>query len=90
MAETFIGQPVNVADVVVYLKNLRTGSSTIRKCKCIGVVKKTKGKNVDIVCLKTEKTYFDEVGEVHKVVGDEIICILDEIAMFEKEVQDGN
>lgn len=27
MAETFLGQLVNVSDVVVYLKNLRTGSS---------------------------------------------------------------
>ena len=33
MANTFLGQLVDIGDEVVYLKNLRTGSSTIRKCK---------------------------------------------------------
>ena len=32
MAETYLGQTVAIGDEVVYLKNLRTGSSTIRKC----------------------------------------------------------
>lgn len=80
MAETYLGQMIGVGDVVVYLKNLRTGSSTIRKCKCIGTVRKIKGQNADIECLKTEATYFNEVSEFHRVVGDEVICILGKTA----------
>lgn len=35
---TFTKEPLYIDDVVVYLKNERTGSSTIRKCKFIGQV----------------------------------------------------
>ena len=38
MHTTFTKEPLNIDDVVVYLKNERTGSSTIRKCKFIGQV----------------------------------------------------
>lgn len=38
MHSTFTLDPLHVDDVVVYLKNERTGSSTIRKCKFIGQV----------------------------------------------------
>ena len=38
MHNTFTLDPLHVDDVVVYLKNERTGSSTIRKCKFIGQV----------------------------------------------------
>lgn len=34
----FTKEPLYVDDVVVYLKNERTGSSTIRKCKFIGQI----------------------------------------------------
>ncbi len=34
----FTGEILNIDDVVVYLKNERTGSSTIRKCKFIGQI----------------------------------------------------
>ena len=90
MAETFLGQIVNIGDNVVYLKNLRTGSSTIRKCKCTGIVQKIKGDNVDIVCMSAEASYFKEVLEVHRVVGREIICILGKKAMLERREPDGN
>jgi len=33
---SFTKEPLHIDDVVVYLKNERTGSSTIRKCKFIG------------------------------------------------------
>ena len=36
MHNTFTQEPLHIDDVVVYLKNERTGSSTIRKCKFIG------------------------------------------------------
>ena len=35
---TFTKEPLHIDDIVVYLKNERTGSSTIRKCKFIGRV----------------------------------------------------
>ena len=88
MAETYLGQPVNICDEVVYLKNLRTGSSTIRKCKCIGIVRKIKGQNVDIECLNAEPSYFKEVSEVHRVVDDEVICILGKTAMWNWRAED--
>lgn len=82
IAKTFLGQPVEIGDEVVYLKNFRTGSSTIRKCKCIGVVRKIKNQNVDIECLDAEASYFNEVTEVHRVVDNEVICVLGKTAMW--------
>lgn len=38
MHSTFTNEPLHIDDVVVYLKNERTGSSTIRKCKLIGQI----------------------------------------------------
>jgi hypothetical protein len=38
MHSTFTKEPLHIDDVVVYLKNERTGSSTVRKCKFIGQV----------------------------------------------------
>lgn len=35
---TFTLDPLYIDDIVVYLKNERTGSSTIRKCKFIGQI----------------------------------------------------
>lgn len=36
MFESFIKDNIHERDVVVYLKNTRTGSSTVRKCKFVG------------------------------------------------------
>lgn len=38
MHSTFTLEPLHEDDIVVYLKNERTGSSTIRKCKFIGQI----------------------------------------------------
>ena len=38
MHSTFTLEPLYIDDVVAYLKNERTGSSTVRKCKFIGQV----------------------------------------------------
>lgn len=38
MHNTFTKEPLYIDDIVVYLKNERTGSSTIRKCKFIGQI----------------------------------------------------
>lgn len=89
MAETYLGQMIDVGDVVAYLKNLRTGSSTVRKCKCIGTVRKIKSQNVDIECLHTEATYFNEVSEVHRVVDSEVICVLGKTAELKWRAADG-
>ena len=35
---TFTKEPLHIDDVVVYLKNERTGSSTVRKCKFLGQI----------------------------------------------------
>ena len=38
LMRSFTRQVLNIDDIVVYLKNERTGSSTIRKCKFIGQI----------------------------------------------------
>ena len=38
MFKCFVEETLHIDDVVVYLKNIRTGSSTIRKCKFVGQV----------------------------------------------------
>ena len=38
MYNTFTKESLHIDDVVVYLKNERTGSSTVRKCKFVGQV----------------------------------------------------
>lgn len=34
----FIGEEIHINDIVVYLRNEGCGSSTIRKCKFIGII----------------------------------------------------
>lgn len=38
MFYTFTKNPIHINDIVVFLRDHRTGSSTIRKCKFIGLV----------------------------------------------------
>lgn len=87
MAETYLGQTVTVGDEVVYLKNLRTGSSTIRKCKCIGEILEIKKDMVTIQCMKHEGCRFHE--EEHKVDSSDIICILGETPYWKRGAEDG-
>ena len=87
MAKTYLGQIVNVGDEVVYLKNLRTGSSTIRKCKCIGEILGIKKDMVTIRCMEQEACYFPEYE--HKVDSSDIICILGETPYL-RRAEDGN
>jgi hypothetical protein len=90
IAQTFLGQIVEIGDEVVYLKNLRTGSSTTRKCKCIGIVRKIKGQNIDIEYLYAEPSYFKEVSNVHRVVDAEVICVLGKTAEWNWRTDNGN
>ncbi len=87
MAETYLGQTVNVGDEVVYLKNLRTGSSTIRKCKCIGEILEIKKNTVTIRCIRQEYSRYPE--DEHKVDSGDIICILCESPYWNRRAEDG-
>lgn len=42
----FLGRELNVGDECVYLKNCRTGSSTIRKLMFKGLITELRGSNV--------------------------------------------
>lgn len=88
MAETYLGQTVIVGDEVVYLKNLRTGSSTIRKCKCIGEILAIKKNMVTIRCMRQEYSRYPE--DEHKVDSSDIICILGETPYWNRRAEDGN
>lgn len=46
--ESFAKEPLHIDDIVVYLKNERTGSSTVRKCKFVGQVVGFTGRKVQI------------------------------------------
>ena len=78
--ETFTKETLHIDDVVVYLKNERTGSSTIRKCKFIGhIVDFTKTK-VEIKRLSPPDTFVtpEECRDygVDTVRPDEIVHII--------------
>lgn len=77
----FIGEKLSIGDTVVYLRNYRTGSSTVRPCKFVGVITdfaKTK------VCID-ERTIYDHFIDptnansfgIVKIHPCDIICILD-------------
>lgn len=38
MFESFSKEALHIDDIVVYLRNERTGSSTVRKCKFVGCI----------------------------------------------------
>lgn len=71
----FLGEHINIGKKYVYLKNERTGSSTIRKLKMVGECFGFKGENILIQRLAcAEKTYFEEENVVDKVCADDVIC----------------
>lgn len=77
---SFIKDPLHIDDVVVYLKNTRTGSSTIRKCVFVGQITGFTKSKVKILQLSKEDqwVYPEEVypyGEV-KVYPEEVICTM--------------
>lgn len=72
MHSTFTKEPLHIDDVVVYLKNERTGSSTIRKCKFLGHVTGFTNTKVEIKRLSPPDTFVtpDEIQEL----GTDTIC----------------
>ena len=80
MFESFIKDNIHEKDIVVYLKNTRTGSSTVRKCKFIGSVTGFTKSKVKIMQLSKEDqwVYPDECypyGEV-EVYPEDVICTM--------------
>ena len=78
--ESFIKDPLHKDDIVVYLKNTRTGSSTIRKCVFVGQITGFTKSNVKVMQLSQEDqwVYPEEAhlyGEV-TVRPDDVICTM--------------
>jgi hypothetical protein len=78
--QSFIKDNIHERDIVVYLRNTRTGSSTVRKCKFIGLVTGFTKSKVKIMQLSKEDqwVYPDEInlyGEV-EVYPDDVICTM--------------
>lgn len=77
---TFTKEPLHIDDVVVYLKNERTGSSTVRKCKFLGqIVDFTKTK-VNVRRLSPPDTFVtpDEIQDLgaDAVCPDDVVYII--------------
>ena len=78
--ESFMKDPLHKDDIVVYLKNTRTGSSTIRKCLFVGQITGFTKTKVKIMQLSKEDqgVYPEEIypyGEV-TVYPDDVICTM--------------
>lgn len=78
--KSFTKEPLHFEDVVVYLKNERTGSSTIRKCKFIGQIIGFTISKVEIMRLSPPDTFVTpeeyRQEEIDKVYPEDIICIV--------------
>lgn len=71
----FNNDKIEIGKKYIYLKNERTGSSTIRKLKMVGKVVNIKGYTVHLerqICA--EKTYFESEKDIDKVSADDVIC----------------
>ena len=80
----WLGFTVKKDDIVFYLKNRRTGSSTIRKCKNIGKVIEQKKDKIKVQCLKSETTQDVNKTEyvyLYDVVNINSICCNDSIKL---------
>lgn len=80
MHSTFTKEPLHIDDMVVYLKNERTGSSTVRKCKFLGQITGFTNTKVEIKRLSPADTFVtpDEIQElgVDTVYPDDVVCII--------------
>jgi hypothetical protein len=80
MHSTFTKEPLHIDDVVVYLKNERTGSSTVRKCKFVGQVTGFTNTKVEIKRLSPPDTFVtpDEIQELgtDTVCPDDVVYII--------------
>lgn len=80
MHSTFIRELLHIDDVVVYLKNERTGSSTIRKCKFLGQVTGFTNTKVKIKRLSPPDTFVtpDEIQDlgIDTIYSDDVVYII--------------
>ena len=80
MYNTFSKDTIHIDDIVVYLKNERTGSSTIRKCKFIGQVTGFTKTKVEIHRLSPPDTFVtpDELQDLgtDTVCPDDVVYII--------------
>lgn len=77
---SFTKEPLHVNDIVVFLRNERTGSSTSRKCKFVGQIIRFTDKKVRIEKLSNSDEFVTpseckNYGRVN-VLPDDIICVL--------------
>ena len=76
----FTKEPLHIDDVVVYLKNERTGSSTVRKCKFVGQVTGFTNTKVEIQRLSPPDIFVtpDEIQElgIDTVRSDDVVYII--------------
>lgn len=77
---TFSKDTLHINDIVVYLKNERTGSSTIRKCKFLGQVTGFTNTKVKIHRLSPPDTFvtLNEIQDlgVDTIYSDDVVYII--------------
>jgi hypothetical protein len=80
MHSSFTREPLHIDDVVVYLKNERTGSSTVRKCKFVGQVTGFTSTKVEIKRLSPPDTFIapDEMQDlgIDTIYSDDVMHII--------------
>ena len=92
MFKCFIEKTLHIDDIVVYLKNIRTGGSTIRKCKFVGQVTGFTKSKVKVMRLsKPDQRVIPDMirnyGE-DEVYPEDVICII--ISKSEGDVDEKN
>lgn len=83
---SFTKEPLHIADVVVYLKNERTGSSTVRKCKFVGQIADFTDVKVKIRRLSPPDTFI--TAEESKDFGIDTVYPEDVIHIIISKYQD--
>jgi hypothetical protein len=77
---SFTKESLHIDDVVVYLKNERTGSSTVRKCKFVGQITGFTSTKVEIKRLSPPDTFVtpDEIQELgtDTIYSDDVVYII--------------
>jgi len=78
--KSFTKEPLHLNDVVVYIRNERTGSSTVRKCKYVGQIVDFTKCMVKIMRLSPPDTFVTPEEyrqiEIDRVYPDDIVCIV--------------
>lgn len=76
----FTKEPLYINDIVVYLKNEKTGSNTVRKCKFIGQITGFTNTKVEIKRLSPPDTFVtpDEIQELgtDTVYSEDVVHII--------------